>query len=109
MATAISPTARSAPPIAMPPALERHSRWRSPWTLGVLGSVLFWAALPPLDAWPLGWLAATPFVLLARQRRMPGRRPYLSLYFIGVGFWLASVYWLTLPHWATSFGWLAIS
>ena len=109
MATVTSPNARSASSVAMRPASERHARWQSPWTLGALGSLLFWAALPPLNAWPFGWLAAAPFVLLARQRRMPGKRPYLSLYFIGVLFWLASVYWLTLPHWATSFGWLAIS
>ena len=66
-------------------------------------------ALPPVDAWPLGWVAPVPWLLLVRQERLPGRRPYRTLWFAGFLFWLATLYWLTLPHWATSFGWLALS
>ncbi len=109
--TTLAPLA-SAAPLSAPTALatpgaERY--WYRPWFLGLLGSALFWAALPPLNLWPLGWLAVAPFVLLARQEHLPGKRPYWTLYACGVGFWLVSVYWLTLPHWATAFGWLAIS
>lgn len=87
----------------------RGTVWQSPWLLGLLGGLLFWASLPPLSLWPLAWVAATPLVLLARQQSLPGRRPYLVLWLCGCAFWLATVYWLTLPHWATAFGWLAIS
>jgi apolipoprotein N-acyltransferase len=77
--------------------------------LGLLGAVLLWAALPPLDLGLLGWLAPVPWVLLIRRCRLPGRRPYGALWLAGLIFWLAALHWLRLPHWATSFGWLALS
>jgi apolipoprotein N-acyltransferase len=57
----------------------------------------------------LAWLAPVPWVLLVRQQKLAGRRPYLTIWLTSVAFWLATLYWLTLPHWATSFGWLALS
>ena len=57
----------------------------------------------------MAWLAPVPWVLLVRQQKLGGRRPYLKIYVVSLGFWLATFYWLTLPHWATSFGWVAIS
>jgi apolipoprotein N-acyltransferase len=83
--------------------------WQSPWLLGLLGSLFYWAALPPLDLWPMAWIALVPLVLLARQQTLPGRRPYLALWCSGCAFWLATLYWLTLPHPATTLGWLALS
>jgi apolipoprotein N-acyltransferase len=83
--------------------------WQSTFALGLLGSLLWWAALPPLNLWPLAWLAPIPWLVLAARPRLAGRRPYRSLYLAGFLFWMASLYWLALPHWATSFGWVAIS
>lgn len=74
-----------------------------------LGSLLYWAALPPLNWGLLGWIAPLPWLMLARQRQLSGRRPYVVLYLAGAAFWLAALHWLRLPHWATSFGWLALS
>jgi apolipoprotein N-acyltransferase len=71
--------------------------------------VLLWAALPPLDLWPLAWFGPVSWVLLARRKNLPGRHPYRALWTVGFGFWLAALHWLRLPHWATSFGWLAMS
>src|SRR4051794_33978014 len=85
------------------------NRWRSTFALAVMGQLLFWAALPPLNLAPLAWLAPIPWVLLIRRERLPGRRPYLALWFSSFLFHLAAFYWVTLPHWATSFGWLAMS
>jgi apolipoprotein N-acyltransferase len=73
------------------------------------GAVLLWAALPPLDLWPLAWIAPVPWVLLIRRRELPARRPYRVLWWVGFFFWLAALHWLRLPHWATSLGWLALS
>jgi apolipoprotein N-acyltransferase len=89
---------------ARPPAL-----WRSTSVLGLSGSVLLWAAFPPLDFGLLAWLAAVPWVMLIRQHSLSGKRPYVALWLAGFVFWLAALYWLTLPHWATAFGWLAIA
>jgi apolipoprotein N-acyltransferase len=72
-------------------------------------SLLVWAALPPVDAWPLAWIATVPWILLVRRTTLPGRRPYRSLWLAGFVFWMATLHWLRLPHWATSFGWVALS
>ena len=73
------------------------------------GAVLLWAALPPADLWPLGWLAPIPWILLIRRKDLPGRRPYRAMWLVGFLFWMAAMYWLCLPHWSTSIGWLALS
>jgi len=85
-----------------------------PWytrtlALALCGNLMLWAALPPLGLAPLAWLGPVPLIVLVRMQKLPGRRPFLSLWLAGFVFWLATLYWLTLPHWATSFGWLALS
>lgn len=82
---------------------------RSTLPAALLGGALLWAALPPLNWWPLAWLAPVPWLLLARLERLPGRRPYLALWLAGFAFWMAALHWLRLPHWTTSFGWVALS
>jgi len=71
--------------------------------------LLAWAALPPVDAWPLAWIAPVGWILLIRRTSLPGRRPYAALWLAGFVFWMAALHWLRLPHWATSFGWVALS
>lgn len=77
--------------------------------MAFLGAVLLWAALPPLDCWPLAWIAPAPWVWLIRRKQLDGRRPYAVLTLAGFVFWMAALHWLRLPHWATSFGWVALS
>lgn len=77
--------------------------------IALAGSLLAFAALPPLDAWWLAWIAPVPWVLLVRRTELPGRRPYASLWLAGFVFWMAALHWLRLPHWATSFGWVSLS
>ncbi|MEX2167909.1 MAG: apolipoprotein N-acyltransferase [Pirellulales bacterium] len=104
----ISPTPRirlfSAPEARAPPA------WRqSTWAIACAGSLLLWAALPPLAWGWLGWFAPIPWLLLVRRDELAGRRPYLKIYLAGVLFWLMTLHWLRLPHPATYFGWLALA
>jgi apolipoprotein N-acyltransferase len=73
------------------------------------GVVLMWAALPPLDWWPLAWVAPVPWVMLIRRDELPGRRPYRVLTLAGFCFWMAVLHWMRLPHPATSVGWVALS
>ena len=58
-------------------------RLQSTFGLGLLGSLLVYAALPPLDLWPLAWIAPVPWLLLIRQPELPGRRPYRALWLAG--------------------------
>jgi apolipoprotein N-acyltransferase len=88
---------------------QRLPWYRSTLAVGLLGSLLLWASLPPLHWWPLAWVAPLPWLFLILQPRLEGRRPKLSLYFIGFAFWMGALHWLRLPHWATNIGWVAIS
>ncbi len=78
-------------------------------TLGLLGSLLSWLALPPVGWWPLAWVAPIPWIVLIRRRELAGRRSYAALWVAGFAFWLATLQWLRLPHPATSLGWFALS
>ena len=80
-------------------------------TLGsaLASSVLLWAALPPLDLWPLAWVAPIGWLWLIRRGELAGEHPYRLIWLAGFCFWFAALHWLRLPHWATSFGWVAVS
>lgn len=85
------------------------TRWHQTLLLALASSVLLWAALPPLDAWPLAWLAPVPWLLLCRQTELAGRRPYAAIWLAGFLFWLAALHWIRLPHPANYIGWLALA
>jgi len=90
--------------------LSRLRNWRqSTFICALIGAVLLWAALAPVDFWPLAWIAPVWWVLLVRRGQLPGRRPYVALWLVGFLFWLAALHWLRLPHWAASFGWVAVA
>src|SRR5215831_1367905 len=101
-------TAGIAEPEIAPPR-DLKSRLQSTLGIGLLGSALVYAALPPLGLWQLAWIAPVPWLLLIRQENLEGRRPYRALWLAGFAFWLFAIHWLRLPHWTTYFGWLALS
>jgi apolipoprotein N-acyltransferase len=84
---------------------------KRPSTLAIalLGSLLLWAAQPPLALGWLGWIAPVPWLWLVRTDMLPGRRPYWTLWFAALVFWLAALHWLRLPHPAVYLGWFALS
>lgn len=79
------------------------------WLPAVAGSLLAYAAFPPLDCWPLAWVAPVLWLVVIRRRELAGRRPYLKLWLAGFAFWFPVLQWLRLPHATTSVGWLALS
>ncbi len=87
---------------------ERSAR-RTVILLALAGGLLTWASLPPWGLWPLGWLAPIPWLLIARLPELPGQRPYRTLYFCGVAYWLLQLQFVRLPHWAAWFGWLVLA
>jgi apolipoprotein N-acyltransferase len=94
----------------MSSADENCTPWyRSTLAFGLAGSVLLWAALPPLALGWLAWIAPVPWLLLVRTETLPGRRPYRALWLAGFAFWLMAIHWLRLPHPALHLGWLALS
>src|SRR5829696_1596572 len=83
-------------------AVEQTSR--RTLALGLLGSLLCYLAHPPVGWSLLAWIGPTPWVVIARLPRLPGRRPYLTLWLAGMAFWLAAIQWIRLPYWANIFG-----
>jgi apolipoprotein N-acyltransferase len=94
----------------MEPTDQNYPPWyRSTFVAALAGSVLLWAALPPLAIGWLAWIAPVPWLLLICAGQMPGRRPYRAVWLAGFVFWLMTLQWLRLPHPATSLGWIALS
>lgn len=89
--------------------IQRQPWYSSTLAVALLGSLLLWAALPPLSLGWLGWIAPVPWLVLVRRDELAGRRLYGALWLAGLVFWLLAIHWLRLPHPATSLGWLALS
>lgn len=83
--------------------------WQQPITLVLMGGALLWLSFPPIGLWPLAWLAPAPWIALAMQPELKGRRPWLQIWVGGWVFWLAMMYYLRLPHWLLNFGWPIMS
>ena len=105
----ISPPKTEKAPLPKASEPPRLPWWRSTFSLAMLGQVLLWAAFPPLEWAPLAWLAPVPWIWLARQSQLGGRRPYGKLWLSSFLFHGALFYWVTLPHPATSIGLVALS
>ncbi len=79
------------------------------WLPALAGSLLAYAAFPPVDCWPLAWIAPVFWLLVVRQGELAGRRPYLVLWLAGFAFWFPVLHWLRHPHPVTILGWVALS
>lgn len=69
-----------------------------------LGAALWWLALPPLEWFPLAWLAAAPWTRLIAAEQLPGRRPYRAMWLAGLLFWVTMLQWLRHAHLAAAVG-----
>lgn len=77
--------------------------WRAVllWSCG--SALILAAAFPPLNLWPLGWLAPIGWLMLVRTPVLP-RRSYWLIYLSGLLFWLTVLYGVGNAHWATRMG-----
>jgi len=85
------------------PAVRAPEASRQTLGLGLLGSLLCYLAHPPTGLSLLAWIGPTPWLVLTRLPRLPGRRPYLALWAAGMAYWLAAIQWMRLPHPANYF------
>ena len=88
---------------------ERHAGQPQFIAAAGLSGLLIWLSFPPVNLWPMAWLAPVGWVWLILLPRMPGKRPYRTLYVVGCFHWLLIIHWIRLPHWTANFGWLALS
>ncbi len=87
---------------------ETMPRWKL-WAAGSSGALLLAAAFPPFNLGLVAWFALVPWLWLCLQEKLPGKRPYLSLWSIGFVFWLWLLQGIRLAHPLLIFGWLALS
>jgi apolipoprotein N-acyltransferase len=95
-----------------PSAPTRHSPGVAAYLtllLGLAGSLLLWAAFPPLDLPWLAWLAPVPWLCLAQPPTLGGWRPYVVLWLCGTVHWLLMLEGIRLAHPALYAGWIALS
>ncbi len=88
----------------------RFPGYRLPLLPVLATGLLFWAALPPLAWWPLGWLA--PFGLLwliADHEPWPVRHPYWTIWLGSTIYWIVVMQGIRLAHWANYFGLVALA
>ncbi|MBX3411365.1 MAG: apolipoprotein N-acyltransferase [Pirellulales bacterium] len=90
-------------------AMLRLVRYQRTWVLAFASAVLLWLSFPPVDLWPLAWIAPLGWLLLIRQPTLSGRRPYGLLWLAGFAFWIAMLQWLRLPHLGTAIGGVFLS
>lgn len=73
------------------------------------GALLCWLAFPPVGWSYLAWVGPVPWLLLVAQEKLPGPRPYRTLWLGGAVFWLLTVHWIRLPHPLSYLAWVALA
>jgi apolipoprotein N-acyltransferase len=79
-----------------------------PVVLGIGSGVGLWLAFPPAGWSWLGWVALTPFFLLAVSKR-PRWAVYLGAWLGGLAFWLLALNWILCIDPSASLGWAAMA
>jgi apolipoprotein N-acyltransferase len=106
---AVSRSLDTADQQSAPAQLQLASSVYQTLVLGLLGSLLLWAAFPPLNLPWLAWLAPVPWLYLAQRPTLAGWRPYIVLWFCGTVHWLLMLQGIRLAHPALYAGWIALS
>lgn len=86
------------------PQLEQRAWHARPLVVAMFGSLLLFAAQPPLGWSLLAWIAPLPWLSLATAKQLPGRRPGWQIWLASFLYWLVSLHWIRLAHPATIFG-----
>ncbi|MDP6442342.1 MAG: apolipoprotein N-acyltransferase [Pirellulaceae bacterium] len=89
--------------------IDWRGRLSSPLAISLTAGLLMWASFPPLNWWPLAYLATAVWAGLVRVEHLSGRRPYLAIWVGALVFWLLLLQGIRLPHLALYAGWFALS
>lgn len=78
-------------------------------SLSFISSLLLVAAFPPLNLYPLAWLAPIGWLRICSRNQPVGRKGYYQLWLGGCLFWLVSLHSIRLAFWALYAGWIALA
>ncbi|MEZ6114971.1 MAG: apolipoprotein N-acyltransferase [Pirellulaceae bacterium] len=99
--------ARNTDTASTPTPSKRWNSSEAAWAL--FSAITLYAAFPPLNVWPLAFVAPIGWLKLIRHREWSTTKPYRLLYVVGFLHWLVLIQWVRLPHWSTYFGWVLLS
>ena len=92
-----------------PRPVARGPWYQTTWFLALASSVTLWLALSPLN-WSLtAWVAPIGWLLLIRQEKLTGWRPYVVLWLAGMVHWLLVMEGVRQAYWALYFGWFVLA
>ena len=75
----------------------------------LLGGLILWAAFPPLNLWPIAWLAPLPWIYLILRPQPMTRWAYFGIGLGGLVHWLAMLYGIALAHFLLIGGWFLLA
>ncbi len=84
--------------------------WRFSFVWAIGGALAMFLVQPPVDWWPLAWVAPIPWLWLVLTPTLTGRVSWFAVWCGGFLYWLLAIHWLILPHPpATAIGWVILS
>lgn len=89
--------------------VRRRAIWNKTFWFSLGSGLVLFAAMPPLNLWPLAWAAPIGWLCLIQSPRLEGRRPYLAVWAAGLIHWLLVLQGIRHAHWAVWIGWLVLS
>ena len=89
-------------------AASRQTNRMALW-LSLIAGILLWASFPPLNLWPLAWIAPVPWLVLARLPQPFTWRTYAWIYLGGFVHWLAMLEGIRLANEALIMGWITLA
>ncbi|MFN0020850.1 MAG: apolipoprotein N-acyltransferase [Pirellulaceae bacterium] len=75
----------------------------------LLGGLILWAAFPPLNIWPIAWLAPLPWLYLILRPEPMTRWAYFGIWLGGFAHWLAMLYGISQAHILLVGGWILLA
>jgi len=91
------------------PPTPTRSWLASPFWLSLASGALVWAAMPPLSAWLLAWIAPVFWLLIIARKELPSRHPYGAIWLSSLLFWVMTLQGIRLAHWANYVGLVALA
>jgi len=95
--------------IAPQPMTEGRKTFYISLGCSLLGGFILWVAFPPLNLWPIAWLAPLPWVYLILRPQPMTRWAYLGIWIGCFVHWLLMLYGIALAHLMLIAGWILLS
>ena len=76
-----------------------------PFGVAMTGTLLLLLSFPPIDWWPLAWVALIPWLSLISVKKFEAPKPFRSIWFAGLIYWALQAYYISIPHPALWIAW----